>query len=175
MGDSLFFIMAGMVLLFSLAAVCAANLIHAALGLVASFFCTAALYLMMRMEFVAAAQVMVYIGGIVIFMVMAILLTSRLGEEDRYVVGWKGRLVGMVTAALLAGVLLRWVLSLDLPSAGRSAPAAGSLAAVGSRLLEPGPEGLVVAFEIISLLLLAALIGAVHLARQPGSGKGEEP
>lgn len=163
-----FYIVAAVMLAAAIWAVTARNVLHAALALITDFFCTAILYLGLEAEFLAVAQVLVYIGGVVVFVVFAILLTTRLGDETlRSSATRKG------AALLLAGALLvvnlrallhasEW---LNQPSVV-AGPAAGSLVEVGRLFLMPGPAGLLLPFELASLLLLAAIVGAIAIARK---------
>ena len=181
MGDYLFYGLATALVTFSLLAVSLPNLLHGAISLIAAFFVTAALYIMLQLEFVALAQIMLYIGGIIIFMLIIILLTTGLGVEDRHKVPTSRRLSGAgVSVVLLFGLLS--VFS-GRPSAilvddvQRAAPV--TMDDIGLRLLDTGKDGFVVPFEIISILLLVALVGAVVIARRDSSvtyphGDGQE-
>ncbi len=168
MPDILFYSFAGLMVFFSILVVMTPNLLHGAIALVASFFMTAGLYLLFQMEFVAIAQVMVYIGGIVIFMVITILLTTRLGELHNPPTP-KQRLWGLFVAATLLVMLLSVLTGHNFMQKIRP-PAmlaeSGSLAAIGARLLKPTAGGFIVPFELVSVLLLIALIGAVVIARK---------
>jgi NADH:ubiquinone oxidoreductase subunit K/uncharacterized MnhB-related membrane protein len=81
MKDTAFYLVAGIMLALSAGVVMARNILHAALYLIFTLSGTALLYLFMNAEFAAIAQVLVYIGGIVIVVVFTILLTSQLGEQ----------------------------------------------------------------------------------------------
>lgn len=167
MTDLIFFVLAGFLVFFSVLVVSVSNLLHAAISLIASFFVTAAIYLLFHMEFVALAQVMVYIGGIVIFMVITILLTSQLGARNLFPKTTKQRLWGIFVCGALLATLIRVGLSFENTGQRRmplSEPA--SLGTIGKRLLANGSEGFIVPFEIVSLLLLVALVGAVVIARK---------
>ena len=168
MGDYLFYGLAAALVTFSLLAVSLPNLLHAAISLITAFFVTAALYIMLQLEFLALAQIMLYIGGIIIFMLIIILLTTGLGVENRYQVPNSRRLVGAgVSAVLLFGLL--YAIG-GKPSAilievvQRAAPV--TMDDIGFRLLSTGKDGFIVPFEIISILLLVALVGAVVIARR---------
>lgn len=176
MTDTLFYTFAGLLVFFSLLVVHLPNLIHGAIALIASFFVTAALYLLLQMEFVAVAQIMVYVGGIVIFVVITILLTTRLGEENRYPTTTGQRLWGLAVSLSLFGVLFSVARhSLTALEYGRSAPDdAGSLEAIGLRLLNTGSDGFIVPFEIVSVLLFIALVGAVVIARKEKGVSGDQ-
>jgi NADH-quinone oxidoreductase subunit J len=181
MGDYLFYALATALVIFSLLAVGLPNLLHSAISLITAFFMTAALYIMLQLEFVALTQIMLYIGGIIIFMLIIILLTTGLGVEDRYQTPNSQRLVGAaVCATLLFGLL--YAISgkqsvVLVKSVQRAAPV--TMDDIGLRLLSTGKEGFIVPFEIISILLLVAMVGAVVIARRDNSvsnshGDGKE-
>ena len=181
MGDYLFYGLATALVTFSLLAVSLPNLLHGAISLVGAFFATAALYIVLQLEFVALAQIMLYIGGIIIFMLIIILLTTGLGVENRHQISNRRRLAGAgVSAVLLFGLLYAIgskpsaVLVKDVH---RAAPV--TMDDIGLRLLTTGKDGFIVPFEIISILLLVALVGAVVIARRDSSvryshGEGQE-
>ena len=168
MGDYLFYGLATVLVILSLLAVSLPNLLHCAISLVGSFFVTAALYIVLQLEFVALAQVMLYIGGIIIFMLIIILLTTGLGVENRHRVSYLHRFAGATVGGfLLYGMLMTMnngqsiVLLKDHPPAGPV-----TMDDIGFRLLSTEVDGFIVPFELISLLLLTALIGAVVIARR---------
>ena len=170
----LFFYGVGAALLgLALLAVAARNLFRSALALLGVLWCTAMLFILLKAEMVALVQVMVYIGGIMIFVLYAVLLTSELGGKMprpaaiRYV-------SGAAAATLFLGFLLslsRWVAghTVEVVGPGAEAPIGNiaSLKDLGLRLLDPGPDGFLVPFEIISVVLLSAMVGAIAIARPP--------
>ena len=167
MTDLIFYVLAGSLICLSVLVVSVSNLLHAAISLIGSFFVTAAIYLLFHMEFVALAQVMVYIGGIVIFMVITILLTSQLGAKNLFPKTAGQRLWGILVCGTLLATLIRVGLSFETASRPPHQVAEpASLGAVGSRILSTGSNGFIVPFEIVSLLLLIALVGAVVIARK---------
>jgi len=173
MGDFLFYILATLLVLLSLVAVSVPNLLHGAIALIASFLVTAALYIMLQLEFVALSQIMLYIGGIVIFMLIIILLTTGLGKDDslnRIRISQR-----LVRALLPMGLFLSMFYFLrHTPSAvlqsetHRAAPV--TLDDIGFRLLST-ENGFIIPFEVISILLLVALVGAVVIARKDRNGE----
>lgn len=167
--DLIFYLLAFVLIALSLLVVAARNLLNAALALIGTFFATAALYLLLHMEFTALAQVMVYIGGIVVFMVITILLTGRIGERNLFPKTAGQRLWGLGVSLVFFSLLWSASRHFELPAGPPPWAAdagAGSLAAVGRRLLSPEVGGFVIPFEVISFLLVAALIGAVVIARR---------
>ena len=173
MGDLLFYILAALLVLLSLAAVSVPNLLHGAIALIASFLVTAALYIMLQLEFVALSQVMLYIGGIVIFMLIIILLTTGLGEDDSLN---RIRMSQRISRSLIPlGLFLSMFFFLrKTPSAllqsttNRSGPV--TMDDIGFRLLST-EKGFIIPFEVISILLLVALVGAVVIARKDRNGE----
>lgn len=171
MADIFFYIVAIGMLITALGVVTARNILHAALFLIATFYGTVVLYLMLKAEFVAMTQLIVYIGGIVIVVVFTILLTSRLGEEHQSS-GWLRRLFSGLLAASFLGMFVTLLyknrhLLADHPG---SAEEFAALHLIGRRLLSASAEGFLVPFEVISLLLLTAIIGALVIAERPSSG-----
>ncbi|MDH4319783.1 MAG: NADH-quinone oxidoreductase subunit J [Desulfobulbaceae bacterium] len=166
--DSAFYFTAGLITLFSLLVVTVPNLLHAALALIASFFVTAAFYLMCSMEFVALAQIMVYIGGVVILMVITILLTAQLGAKNLFPKTMGQRIWGFMACSALGASMFAAISRVEGGIVGKGIPATGSgdLETLGRRLLESDADGFLVPFELISILLLTALLGAVVVARK---------
>ncbi len=139
------------------------NLVHAALWLVATLFGVAVLYALLNASFLAVVQVVVYIGAIAILFIFAVMLTRRQSAETGASVNknwWAGALVAVVTFAGLAFMLQSW--------SGFSKQAAAipsgfdAVNELGFALTSFG--GYVLPFEVASVLLLAALVGAVYLA-----------
>jgi NADH-quinone oxidoreductase subunit J len=142
----------------SLGVVLARNLFHAVLWLALALVGTAGLFVLLHADFLAAVQVLLYAGGVVTIVVFAIMLTERLvGQSLRQTN--RGVLAGVVAAGAvfvgLAGTILR---------AGRPAGAARpglTTAALGQAVLTEWT----LAFEVLGVLLVAALVGALYLAR----------
>ena len=143
----------------SLQVVLARNLFHSVLWLALALVATAGLFLLLRAEFLAAAQVLLYAGGVVTIVVFAIMLTERLvGETLAQMnrgVGW-GAVVAAAVFATLAAVIWR----APAPVYPTAAPPA-TTAALGRALLTDW----VLPFELLGVLLVAALLGAVYVAR----------
>lgn len=139
------------------------NLVHAALWLVLALFGVAVVYVLLQAGFLAVVQVVVYIGAIAILMIFAIMLTRNIASENRpsFNENWVWALVvaGGIGAALVY-VLSTWT------GVGAQAPQVSSrfdpVTALGLALVDP--NGYVLAFELASVLLLAALIGALMVA-----------
>ena len=137
------------------------NPIHGALLLVVNLGCVAAFYLMLGAEFLAAAQVIVYAGAIMVLFIFAIMVLIP-GKEET---GPDPRRRLRVWAAPVAGLLfvqvLTWLLLSRAP-APAAPPAAGGVEAIGRLLF----GDYLFPFELTSVLLLAAMVGVLLLARR---------
>lgn len=164
MRDALFFVVAGGMLVLGTCVVTLRNLFHAALALLGTLFGTAVLFLLLGAEFVALAQVMVYIGGIMVFVLYAVFLTSDLGNKMP-MPGKMASALTLITAVAFFAVLAGNVWTGTAGFSSGLTKEFASLHAVGERLLDPGPNGFLVPFELVSVLLLAALVGALAVVR----------
>lgn len=145
-------------------AVSVKNLVHALLWLGLSLIGTAALFAMFGASFLAAIQVLLYVGGIVMLLVFGVMLT-RDHNDIAAVRKTRRPLRAAIVAALMFGALVQAILA--TPGLDTEATGLVSIQALGESLL--GPYGL--AFEVLSLLLLAAMVGAVVLARKRDLGQ----
>jgi NADH-quinone oxidoreductase subunit J len=146
--------------------------VAAALWLVNTMFCLAALYVMLDAQFIGAIQVLVYAGAIMVVFLFVIMLLN-LGHggivTDARGLGWK-LTAGAVTVAMLAQIFAltraKTVLNLTLPQGF----AAEQVAQTGVIAPFAGPlfNEYLLAFEVTSVLLLAAIVGAVVLGKQRG-------
>jgi NADH-quinone oxidoreductase subunit J len=135
------------------------NIIHSALALLGTFLGIAGLYVTLSADFLAATQVLVYVGGTLTLILFAVMLTSRI--EDMKVSNPRASMLaafGLVTIVLL--VLGKVATQTPWPSEAR--PPMPSTAKLGHAFLGE----YLLPFEIGSVVLLAALIGAVVLARR---------
>ena len=162
--EQIIFLLTGALILGSaLMVVTTRNLLHAALWLVVSLFGVAVLYAILQANFLAVVQVVVYIGAIAVLFIFAVMLTRReLMEKDRQTRPnwWIPALLGLL---ILTGLVL---LILSVPGVGRSAAALpeglDTVRALGTALVSP--DAYVLPFEVASVLMLAALVGAVYVA-----------
>jgi NADH-quinone oxidoreductase subunit J len=156
-----FFVIAAIAVGSALGLILRPNAIHGALFLVVNLGSVAALYLMLGAEFLAAAQVIVYAGAIMVLFVFAIMVLIPGKEESGSDPRRGARLLALPVGGLLLLLLVfvvmgRWT--------GPSAPAgpSGSAGAVGRLLF----TSYLFPFELTSVLLLAAMVGVLLLARR---------
>ena len=139
------------------------NLIHAALWLIVTLFGVAALYAMLNAGFLAVVQVVVYIGAIAILFIFAVMLTRKDLRDQGPQANrgwWLGALVALLTFGGLYGILRGWSGFSNLPAA--IPPGFDAVGGLGDALIQP--NAFVLPFEVASVLLLAALVGAVYIA-----------
>jgi len=142
----------------SLGVVLARNLLHSVLWLAAALVATAGLFLLLQAEFLAAVQVLLYTGGVVTIVVFAIMLTERLvGQTVRQMN--RGLVAGALAAVAVFVAVVLAVARMPRPPGG---PAPAGTAALGRALLTTW----VLPFEVLGALLVAALLGALYLARE---------
>ena len=138
------------------------NLVHAAFWLMITLFCVAALYVFLKADFLAATQVVVYVGGILVLVLFGVMMTS--GKLDMNLRMERGQLVlgGIVSAGIFAILLLvvnqtEWEISQTPFDSGEGTTRLIGEAIMGDFLLP---------FETASIILLIALIGAVLITRK---------
>jgi NADH-quinone oxidoreductase subunit J len=165
MASVFFYILAAFILYSALFVVAAHNLFRSAIGLIAVLLGVAGMYLLIDAQFLSAVQVMVYVGGIVVLIVFVVLLVADVTEKtfqkaDR----WRKLSAGFVVA-IFFGITV-WALdSHGFTSVSQKAQAA-SVKDYGRALLSTEKDGFILPFEVISLVLVAALIGAITIAGQ---------
>lgn len=145
----------------ALITVLAPNLFHNAMGLVATFFGVAGIYILLEAEFLAVSQVLVYVGAISTLITFAIMLTrgmmqGRSASTNRQV------LATSITVGLLFLVVIGILLNVPWPNVGAELDAGEELIA---DLGEMFVTTYLVPFELMAVLLLIALAGAIMLAR----------
>jgi NADH-quinone oxidoreductase subunit J len=159
----IFLLFAALVLVSALMVVIVRNLLHAALWLVVSLFGVAVLYAILQANFLAVVQVVVYIGAIAILFIFAVMLTRREAMEKGRQTRNNWWIPAMLGLLILTGLV---VLIFNFPNVEQTAAALpvglDTLQALGIALVSP--DAYVLPFEVASVLMLAALVGAVYVA-----------
>ena len=158
----IFIILSAVALIGALGVVLSRNLFHAAIFLVLSFVGVAGFYVLLEAEFLAMIQILVYVGAISILIIFAIMLSRRLMSPD-FRASNEQWLWALVAAVALFAILVIVLIQVDWPTAQAEVPS-GTLVELGKALVDPGQYLLV--FEVASVLLLVALVGAVIVARE---------
>ncbi|MCY2959159.1 MAG: NADH-quinone oxidoreductase subunit J [Planctomycetota bacterium] len=161
-----FGVVAGVSVVSALYVVRSANLIHAVLWLALTLLASAVLYAMLEAPFLAGVQVLTYVGGVVTLMIFGVMLTQRHDgtvAAASNVRNWAGVAAAIALCTLLFVAVGRSDLTTGTP------PPATTTTEIGRSLLDEH----LVAFEALSLLLLAAIVGAVVLARRKDHEAGD--
>lgn len=158
----IFLISAAVILVSAVMVTVTRNLVHAALWLIAALFGVAVIFAVLEAGFLAVVQVVVYIGAIAIMFIFAVMLTRREMLDKGPQMNkraWLAGILGVLLFASMVYMLSTWVGFNQLPSlVGET----DTLAQLGTALLLP--SAYLLPFEVASVLLLAALVGAVYVA-----------
>lgn len=167
----MFLLFSAMIIVFSVLTVTSRKILRAAVFLLFVLVSTSGLYFLLNFYFLAAVQLTLYAGGIVVLIIFSILLTSHIGQKFE-----EPGLKKMVFSAIAAvsGAILCIVTILDYSfSATTQAAQEANMKYIGKSLLSTEYDGYVLPFEVISILLLAAMIGAIAIAKKAGPTKTE--
>ncbi len=163
-----FYSLAAFILGFAVLVITARNTVHSVLFLVANFLFVAALYVVLHAEFLAVIQVLVYAGGIVVLYLFVVMLVNLKRPPEAHSDPRRRSRLGLAVAGLLLAQLvavLGYSATQALPAASAAAagaPAGGNVQQVGWLLY----TDYLVPFEVASMLLLVAMIGAIILAKR---------
>ena len=160
-GQEIAFVMIAAVgTLGALRVVSARNVVHAALYLVVTLATVAGAYLLLSAEFIAWVQILIYVGAIVILFLFGLMLTKApIGREA--LDNQRRGVAVLIAIAILAGLVFLIQDAFDW-NGTRISPSGGTAQAVGESIF----SRYVLPFEVVSFLLLAALIGAIVLSRK---------
>jgi NADH-quinone oxidoreductase subunit J len=160
----IFLLTAALTLGSAIAVVTVRNLVHAALALIVSFFGVAIVFVLLQSGFLAAVQVVLYIGAIAILIIFAIMLTRRVMQDTGPQINRQWWLAAILSVALFAALMmvLRQVPGLQGATAPVALDTEASLRQLGAALVDPNQYML--PFEVASVLLLVALVGSIVIA-----------
>nr|WP_307866031.1 NADH-quinone oxidoreductase subunit J [Streptomyces smyrnaeus] len=172
------FVLVGLVTLgAALVTVTTRQLVHAALWLVVALGGIAVEYLLLTAEFIAWVQVLIYVGSVVVLILFGLMLTrAPIGRSPDADSGnrWIALVVSLAAAATLVTVVVDAFRATWIDLEERTGPGQGSSEVTGTALFRHW----VLPFEALSVLLLAALVGAIVLSKRnsdAGSGSGSRP
>jgi NADH:ubiquinone oxidoreductase subunit 6 (subunit J) len=160
LGTVIFYVIAGVVIGSAAMVAFSRNIIYSAFSLLGTFGGVAGLYVLLGADFVAGVQLLIYVGGILIIILFAVMLTHRITDVEitnRAV----GRFPALVIMALLIFLLVQTVQETPWLKA-KETSFLPTTAAIGDLFL----ESYLLPFELASVVLLVALIGAVTISRQ---------
>ena len=160
MAEYLFLFMAALVIASAFWVVFSPNLIHSAVSLLFTLFGTAGLYIFLYADFIAGTQIVIYVGGILVLIIFGVMLTSKIdspsiasSSANQFIGGMGAFAIFVVQVAVIFNT--PW-------NIGSEQYRDATVGAIGKLLL----TNYLLPFEIISILLLAALMGAALLSRR---------
>ena len=160
MSDFVFIALSILLIVSSIGVCVSKNLVHAAVFLFFSLFLIAGYYIMLYADFLAAVQVIVYVGGILVLIIFGVMLTSKLEKPSINISSFN-----QITAALLClflFLLQSYAIVNGSWKSGADVEIENSSYTIGKLILSKH----LLPFEIVSILLLGALIGAATIARK---------
>jgi NADH-quinone oxidoreductase subunit J len=158
--DAVFYLLAALSVAGAAAVALSPNVLHSALGLLGALVGAGALYAMLSADFLAVTQFLVYVGGVLVLILFAVMLTNRIGQVNVSNVSLGTRSGVALLAALLPPLFL---VAVAAPWAVRPPP---PLAPTTRELGNAFLGRWLLPFELVSLLLLVTLVGAVIIARK---------
>ncbi len=167
----MFYLFSATILVFALLTVTSRRILRAAVYLLFSLVATSGFYFLLQYQFLAGVQLALYAGGIVVLVIFSILLTHHISHKFE-----RPPLMTVIPAltVAIAGAGITIITFLSFPfKASTEETIEVDMQVIGKQLMETGNNGYALPFEIISILLLAAMIGAIVIARR--EKKGAEP
>ena len=157
----IFYILSAFILGTAILSVTTTKIFRSAIWLLFSLIGVAGLYFWLEVEFIAAVQIVVYVGGIVVLIIFSIFLTQQSGKEMP-----KAPLIRNISSilAVLFGFALTYSLIYKNNFTGGDGKFDLSVNRIGTQMLETGEHGYALPFEVVSMLLLAAMIGCIVIA-----------
>ena len=164
----IFILFAAIIVVFSILTVTSRRILRAAVSLLLVLVSTAGLYFMLNFAFLAAVQLALYAGGIVVLIIFSILLTHHISQKME-ALEWKKTIFSAL--AVIFGIILTTTTILQYKFEATTVAAAEiNMNVIGKALLSYEVDGYVLPFEVISILLLAAMVAAIIIAKK-GSPK----
>lgn len=160
----IFIILATSIVVFSIASVLDRRILRAAIYLLFVLVSIAGLFYMMGFQFLASIQLILYAGGIVVLIIFSILLTSQINSRLQ-----KPKVLHLISGIVMAvggiGLSAFTILRFSFVPNGKSW-VDPDMRTIGLQLMNVSEQGYALPFEVISILLLAALVGTIFIARK---------
>ncbi len=160
-GNLLFAALSSVVVASALWVVVSKNLIHAAVSLLITLFGIAGLYVFLYADFIAATQIMVYVGGILVLIIFGVMLTNKI-DRPSIATSSRNQLIGMFVSTLIFAFQMAVIFKTNWKTSESLDSSEETVRQIGELLLTT----YLLPFEIASVLLLSALVGAALLSRK---------
>lgn len=160
MADLVFYLFAALTIASAAVMVFSRNVVYSAVSLLFTFFGVAGLYVFLAADFLAVVQLVIYVGGILVLLLFGVMLSHRVTSVELRT-GTLQFLPAVLVVGAVLGLLLRviWGTDWGVRAAPEMAPTSATL---GMRFM----TDFLIPFEVMSLLILVALVGAAYLARR---------
>lgn len=159
----IFYLISAFVLGTAVLAVTTRKIFRSAIWLLFSLVGVAGLYFWMQVEFVAAVQIIVYVGGVVVLIIFSIFLTHHSGSELPKP-PLKRTIFSILAVLLGFAFTYNIIAAYGFPTVATEKTFVVPVSAIGEQLLDTKQHGFVLPFEVVSMLLLAAMIGCIVIA-----------
>lgn len=168
-----FYVIAVVLVGSALAVVLLRNIVRAALFLAVFFGASAGIYVLLNAEFIAIVQILIYAGAVTVLVLFAIMLTRNAMSPNANPFAGQWWLAGIICAVLAVGIIYavgNSTMAIGGPYASanmvNAGDAGGSVARLGQLLYSPFDYSYVLPFEVASIVLLVAIVGAVIIGRE---------
>jgi len=158
----IFYAISAFILGTGILAVTTRKIFRSAIWLLFSLIGIAALYFLLQVEFIAAVQIIVYVGGIVVLIIFSIFLTQKSGDEMPKPI--RSRSLFSAIAAILGFAFTTNLIAHYGFNELSNTPFAFDISKIGLQMLSTTEHGYILPFELVSILLLAAMIGCIVIA-----------
>lgn len=160
----MFYLFSAMILVFSLMTITSRRILRSAVYLLFVLISTAGLYFLLEYQFMAAVQLTLYAGGIVVLIIFSILLTHHITHRFQHPDLTK-LIMGLLVGVVGSGITIYTILTYPFPQTN-VAELPATMENLGTQLLGVEKNGYVLPFELISILLLAAMVAAIVIAKK---------
>lgn len=167
----MFYLFSAVILVFSLLTITSRRILRAAVYLLFVLISTAGLYFLLKYQFMAAVQLTLYAGGIVVLIIFSILLTHHISHLFEHPDTVK-LIMGVSVAVIGSGITIATILTYPFQNSS-IAEMPATMENIGNQLLGTGKNGYVLPFELISILLLAAMVAAIIIAKKEKNKNSE--
>ena len=161
MGELIFILLAVIIISSAAWVVISPNLIHSAVSLLFTLFGVAGLYVFLYADFLAATQVVIYVGGILVLIIFGVMLTNKI---EQVVIPSKSynQIIGLFVTGFIMLIQILAILQTDWFQIANNQEGQSSVKIIGRMIL----NDYLLPFELVSVLLLGALVGSAMLARK---------
>jgi len=168
----MFYLFSAVILVFSLLSITTRRILRAAVYLLFVLMATAGLYFLLQYQFMAAVQLTLYAGGIVVLIIFSILLTHHISHRFKHPDTLK-LIMGVSVAVVGSALTIYTILTYPFQTTISVTEIPATMENIGNQLLGTGKNGYVLPFELISILLLAAMVAAIIVAKKEKNKNSE--